>query len=420
MPTTELALKTIEAIDAAVPTASLNSDQRGDHVARLKPVEAWNCDIVTVLPDVWLDAEKIKLLTDVELVQHYSKSVQIGRMAREVRITFFDEMCRRFKNYTKKREGIPTLECAFSDYGLNYDTERQAVYREKKRLQEDLTPNLPNKKEETQPPFKEGEMVFPFGKNTATVVHDRSTTGNVLVDEVASGDVDNPVRKEYKRGDLITLAEKLAQDEEATDSTKKKSKKQALLDQEAVDNAYYADRYFALLGLLLNAPKDTPADIIIKTMQREAEAAHSHLDAEQAKRIKTPKLVKPPKVDPETTNAKLREQVAELKREVATQTAELKEVQSRCKTLSKQASVGTLAAATHASGGSIIGVKSEPTPNGYYWEGRKHATHPYVVKNSNYPHIPIMKECKTRTEAEQYVNDREKEAVTAKAKATTI
>lgn len=83
------------------------------------------CDIVSQFSqDFYIDKDEIAALTDDEVVKRYLIAKQIGTTAREVRITFFTDMQRRFKNYTKKRDGIPTLECAFEDYGMNYDTER--------------------------------------------------------------------------------------------------------------------------------------------------------------------------------------------------------------------------------------------------------------------------------------------------------
>lgn len=110
-------------------------------------------------------------------------------------------------------------------------------------------------------------------------MHDNVTTNDVLADEIVEGDV--PVRREYKRADLCSIAEHLAQED-------KKSKKQQRLDDKAADNAYYADRYFDLLGILLNAPKDAAAEDIIGKMKAEAELAHQSLTGEQAKRIKVP------------------------------------------------------------------------------------------------------------------------------------
>ena len=271
-----------------------------------------NCDIVSQFSrDFYIDKDKIAALTDDEVVKRYLVAKQIGTAAREVRIAFFTDMQRRFKNYTKKRDGIPTLECAFEDYGMNYDTERQAVYRERQRIKEDANQLLPKRDEAKYPQFADGaEAVVKDNGHFVTVVHDNVTTNDVLTDEIVEGDV--PVRREYKRVDLCSIAEYLAQAD-------KKSKKQQRLDDEAADNAYYADRYFDLLGILLNAPQDATAEDIIGKMKAEAELAHQSLTGEQAKRIKVPHFPKrkgPTIDDARKTILKLKGEIKVLKSKV--------------------------------------------------------------------------------------------------------
>ncbi|MGA3104549.1 MAG: hypothetical protein ABSD53_08720 [Terriglobales bacterium] len=65
------------------------------------------------------------------------------------------------------------------------------------------------------------------------------------------------------------------------------------LNMEEANNAYLADRYLFMIGLLANAPKDASPQEIIATMQEEAVVAHQDLDGETAKRIKVPKLMLP-------------------------------------------------------------------------------------------------------------------------------
>jgi hypothetical protein len=64
------------------------------------------------------------------------------------------------------------------------------------------------------------------------------------------------------------------------------------LDIRSATNAHYADRYLNLIGLLINAPKDTSPEQIVATMRAEAESAYEDLDAEVAAKIKVPKLAK--------------------------------------------------------------------------------------------------------------------------------
>lgn len=76
------------------------------------------------------------------------------------------------------------------------------------------------------------------------------------------------------------------------------------LDTKETANAYLADRCLSMIGLLTNAPKDTAPEQIFATIRAEAESAYEELDAETAKKIKIPKLVKLP--DADYTNLKTR------------------------------------------------------------------------------------------------------------------
>ena len=64
------------------------------------------------------------------------------------------------------------------------------------------------------------------------------------------------------------------------------------IDMKAATNAYLADRYEAMVRLLTNAPEGAKPEEIFATMQAEATHAYEQLDAETAKKIKVPKLVK--------------------------------------------------------------------------------------------------------------------------------
>ena len=61
-----------------------------------------------------------------------------------------------------------------------------------------------------------------------------------------------------------------------------------------------------------------------------------------------------------------------------------------------------------------VGDKSDPTLHGFYYEFIKDEK-PYVVRDLNNPHLGIMCKFKSKTEAEHYISDREREAAEAKA-----
>lgn len=56
-----------------------------------------------------------------------------------------------------------------------------------------------------------------------------------------------------------------------------------------------------------------------------------------------------------------------------------------------------------------VGDRSEPTPHGFYYEFVKDEK-PYAVRDMNNPHVGIMFKFKSKTEADTYINDREREA----------
>jgi hypothetical protein len=62
-----------------------------------------------------------------------------------------------------------------------------------------------------------------------------------------------------------------------------------------------------------------------------------------------------------------------------------------------------------------VGDKSEPTPHGFFFEMRLHEKLPYVVRDTNNPNLGILHKVKSKTEAERYINDREREAAEAMA-----
>jgi hypothetical protein len=60
-----------------------------------------------------------------------------------------------------------------------------------------------------------------------------------------------------------------------------------------------------------------------------------------------------------------------------------------------------------------IGDKSEPTAHGFFYEFIRDEK-PYAVRDMNNPHIGIMCKFKSKTEAQRYIDDREREAAVVK------
>jgi hypothetical protein len=330
------------------------------------------CDSVTL--------ENVKRLSDDGLLagtkqqygvakQSYLRSrADIGNL-----LVFCQEIIDRFKDQNTaedKRGGKPTVREAFSSIGMSYDAVRQWFHRYKQDV-------LPSQASPPKPLLTDGDEVK--DKATGDIGEVTAVRGGTTVDVVFKGDAKPttvPVTdliklrsqvRSVQVGDLFLLTDKGAEYEYRGDGKFARTETPTLAQQKQskeVAKEQAAKVRKAAAAAEKKAAKERREE------ERKAKAARRDLDRLAAKQAKAA--------------------------EKATRNAE------------------------PATRGSIIGVKSEATPNGYYWEGRKHATHPYVVTNVNHLHIPIIKECKTRTEAEQYVNDREKEAAAAGQRRVTV
>jgi len=227
---------------------------------------------------IHVNGDALDKLDDDKLVHGYKLAIVVGIRAVETRILFFNEMCRRFKTYAKKRNGMDTLVDAFTKHGLNYNTEWRAVDRATQRLLEDAqSPVLiaPN-----------AEMVVKKKTSalcgeTVTVPKDDGISKEILVTKT----VDN-VATSYrvKRPDLCSVSVwKKKQEEE--------NGKQVRIDSKVANNAVLADLALKLIGLLVNAPKSNSPVAILAVLRETAEAAYENLSADQAKQVIVPKLV---------------------------------------------------------------------------------------------------------------------------------
>ena len=76
--------------------------------------------------------------------------------------------------------------------------------------------------------------------------------------------------------------------------------------------------------------------------------------------------------------------------------------------------VESIKATIEKNGTTRVGDKSEPTPHGYYYTFIKDEK-PYAVQDMNNLNLGILCKFKGKTEAEQYINDREREAAAVAA-----
>jgi len=225
-----------------------------------------------------VNGDALDKLDDDKLVHGYKLAIVVGIKAVETRIVFFNEMCRRFKTYAKKRNGMDTLVDAFTKHGLNYNTEWRAVDRATQRLLEDAQPPVliaPN-----------AEMVVKKKTSalcgeTVTVPKDDGISKEILVTKT----VDNVATSyKVKRPDLCSVSVWNKKQEE-------EKGKQVRIDSKAANNAVLADLALKLIGLLVNAPKSHSPVAVLTVLREEAEMAYENLSADQAKLIAVPKLV---------------------------------------------------------------------------------------------------------------------------------
>ena len=239
-----------------------------------------------------------------------TKGFAFGCGIRKVMIEVFESIRAEFKTYEKKRpEGMPTVENAFRQRGLSYQTIYHAIRREKERRSEDaqffaeikalastknihgldvtdddLPVNTTVITEEGRRAavLKASDKNAPEGERSVEIVYDDDGTSTYV-----------------KRGSLITLAEK----EEAKAAAKAAAKGDGKKNDEAAETKriaaaaakadaalksadFYAAQYFALVALINSLPKEmTPADFA-ETVDDNLRVAVAAMNAEEAKRLK--------------------------------------------------------------------------------------------------------------------------------------
>ncbi len=354
-------------------------------------------------------------LPSTDLLAAAGKAWNYGKCVHAIIVRIFKEILLRCDGRTANcplnADGEKmTAPEAFASIGVRYEAARKLVYRdEKKRELERIAVKYAltdgsNKK--PKPQFADGAAVFAPSGNVATVVHDDEKSGKVVVDEVFAGDPDKPQRREYQRADLVLVTDRIA--------GAKVSKRQQRIDDKLARLSYFADQYFSIVGVLLNAPKDvTPEDIIAK-MKAEAEHDYASLDADEAKLIKPIKWPKPKGTTVEALQSKIGKLESKLAKEIAVNKS-LKELTMTLKASNKALRTTAKQPAPKPAGmsaGSIIGVESEPTKHGFYYRGRKHSTLPYELRNKDEARYGTVALCfvVSKNAAETIVAQYEKEA----------
>jgi len=395
-----------------------------------------------------------------------------GYGVRKVLCEVFESILAEFKTYAKNREGVPTVEEAFKQRGLNYKTVYSAIQREKDRRAEDAQFFAAIKAEQSTTNLHGVDITdndLPVG--TKVILGD-GTKGQVLTagektapDAEPSFEVvtEEGTSVQVKRGDLITLAEKEAakaaakaakepakhtpeaQRETEEKETARIAAAAAKEDAALKSSDFYKEQYFQLVALINSAPKEMTPVEFAQTVNDNLRVAFESLNAAEAK------LVKPaPKAFPSFNGTKgVSNLIAFLSADAVGRPSPLRTIFGGLDMVKFAGKLGdfTQRIADKFYDGKFevvvaeqtaketphktqpvppskpdqppttkVGDKSEPTPHGFYYEFIKDEK-PYAVRDMNNPNLGILCKFKSKTEAERYINDREREAAEAMAAA---
>ncbi len=437
----------------------------------------------------------IKDMTLDEKFACLKQCVAYGHGLRKVLCEVFEAIRAEFKTYAKDRAGMPTVEEAFKQRGLNYHTIYSAIQRENDRRAEDAQFFAAIKAEQSTSNIHGVDITdadLPAG--TQVVLSD-GTKGQVLTTGEGNAPDSEPsfevvteegTAVQVKRGELITLAEKKAAKTAAkaakeaaknTPEARKKAEEKetariaaaaAKEDAQLKSSDFYKEQYFQLLSLINSAPKEmTPAEFA-QTVNDNLRVAYESLNAEEAKLIKpAPQFpvirqgnesklfafLSEGRVDRKSMLDsvfggidegsflkhlrkfsqricdKFHDGVYEVSvysknDRVVIDKAVYEELVAEVAAVRKAAKVKTANPVTTETptpavepdvevvSTTKVGDKSEPTPHGFYYEFAKDEK-PYAVRDMNNPHVGIMCKFKSKTEADKYINDREREAAAA-------
>jgi hypothetical protein len=235
---------------------------------------------------------------------------------RKVLVEVFESIVASVKTYAKNREGMPTVEEAFKQRGMNYKTIDSQIRRERERRLEYAqfyaaikAEAAALKAQESQdningldlsdddlPPVNT-EVVLNGGRKgviLAQGVMDGGKSAEVYLEDDGTTEI-------VKASDLVTLASVVERKAAAKAAKKAAQENSPEAEQDKTDcivaaaaeeddalksSDFYADQYFALVALIKAAPKEmTPAEFA-QTVNDNLRAAADAMNAEEAKRLK--------------------------------------------------------------------------------------------------------------------------------------
>ena len=252
---------------------------------------------------------EIKDMTLEEKFACLKQCFTYGYGLRKVLCEVFESIRAEFKTYKKDRAGMPTVEEAFKQRGLDYKTVYSAIQREKDRRAEDAQFFAEINAEASTKNIHGLDVTdndLPIGTK---VVFGDGTKGQVLTagektapDAEPSFEVvtEEGTAVQVKRGDLVTLASLIeakaqakAAKEAAKNSPEAVAKETARIaaaaakeDAALKSSDFYKEQYFQLLSLINAAPKEMTPTEFAQTVNDNLRVAYESLNAEEAKLIK--------------------------------------------------------------------------------------------------------------------------------------
>lgn len=391
-----------------------------------------------------------------------------GYGLRKVLCQVFEAIRTEFKTYTKNRAGMPTVEQAFAQRGLNYKTIYSAIQREKDRRTEDALFFAAIKAQASTNNIHGLDITDddlpPVG--TKVILGD-GTQGQVLAigqktapDSERSFEVitEEGFAVQIKRGDLITFAEKeaaraaeraekVAKALEAQDDggkreeakTKRIAAAAAKADHAAKSNAFYAAQYFNLIAMINSAPKEFTASQFAQSVMEQLYAAYEAL-GEDAQRVSRALHLFPTiaagnenelftflsadavgrkslvnvvfggigKESFRDKVGKFAQRICDKFHDGRFQVSVTDKTQPAPKV--KKATAAARPPEPDRPQTTKVGDKSIPTAHGFFYEFRVHAKLPYVVRDANNPNLAILTECRNKAEAEFKISTYDREA----------
>lgn len=341
---------------------------------------------------------KIADMTLNEKFECLAQSLSYTSCLLSISIEVFESITTEFKTYEKIRAGMPTVEEAFRERGLPYQTIYSRIRREKKRRAEDAqffaaikAAALARDAKATE--IAAGTTVVESTGRRAIVVNQASNAGT----NVAEIRYQDDGTTEIKKCDaLVSLADIRAAKATAR-SARKRSETETVCDETFATNGLGGSscKHNCVAFAILHRGDEKKLFNILSE-KRGGDSVISKVFGSLGESLAS---------SVQTFAQRILDQQYDGMYVV---TVTEKSLPQTCAGEEKPVAAFVDPGSTQATS---IGYKSSPTPNGFLYEFRKHPTHPYVVRNANKPELGVIEKFKSRADAELKVATCEREAV---------